>query len=155
MLWGFTVNVRLRLGSRFRVRARIRVIFQYSLLVSESNEMRFAFPLALVPFHASETVENQTKNRKFNNYLGYLREFGWMFSAALYNTWRNINLVSKKGEWNETWWINENIENADVNNSLITNVVDVAHWNILLGKTERSWATNSQSELPHSPKGVE
>ena len=49
---------------------------------------------------------------------------------------------------------NENIENADVNNSLITNMADVVQWNILLGKNERSWANNSQSELP-LPKGVE
>ena len=83
-----------------------------------------------------------------------------MLSAALYNTRRNVNLVSKEGEWNETLWINENIEkneiveNADVSNSLITNMVDVAQWNILLGKNERSWANNSQNELPHAPKGL-
>ena len=83
-----------------------------------------------------------------------------MLSAALYNTGRNVNLVSKEGEWNETLWINENIEkkenieNADVNNSLITNMADVAQWNILLGKNECSWANNSQSELPHAPKGL-
>ena len=93
----------------------------------EWYEMRSAFPPALVPFHASETVENWTKNRKSNNYLRYLREIGWMLSAALYNTRRNVNLVSKESEWNETLWINENIENADVNNSLITNIADVAH----------------------------
>ena len=28
--------------------------------------MRSAFPPALVPFHASETAENRTKNRKSN-----------------------------------------------------------------------------------------
>ena len=126
----------------------------------EWYEMRSAFPPALVPFHAGETVENWTKKRKSNNYLRYLREIGWMLSAALYNTRRNVNLVSKEGEWNETLWINENIkkneniENADVNNSLITNMADVVQWNILLGKNERSWANNSQSELPHAPKGL-
>ena len=44
--------------------------------------MRSAFPPALVPFHANETVENRTKNRKPNNYLGYLSEIGWRLSAA-------------------------------------------------------------------------
>ena len=60
----------------------------------EWYEMRSAFLPALVPFHASETVENRTKNRKSNNYLGYLCEIGWMLSAALYNTQSNVNLVS-------------------------------------------------------------
>ena len=115
--------------------------------------MRSTFLIALVPFNASEMVENRTKNRKSNNYLGYLREIGWILSAALYNTRRSVNLVSKEGEWNETWWIKENIENADVNNSLITNMADVAQWNILLGKNERSWRITPKVSYPTPQRG--
>ena len=119
----------------------------------EWYQMHSAFPPALVLFHASETVENWTKNRKPNNYLGYLREIGWRLSAALYNTRSNVNLVSKEGEWNETWWINENIDNADVNNSLITKMADVTQWNILLGKTNAHERITPKVSYP-SPKGL-
>ena len=115
--------------------------------------MRSAFPPALVPFHASETAENRTKNRKSNNYLGYLCEIGWMLSAALYNTRSNVDLISKEGEWSETLWINENIENADVNNSLITKMADVAQWNILLWKTNAHERITPKVSYP-SPKGL-
>ena len=80
----------------------------------EWYEMHSAFQPALVPFHASETVKNWTKNRKSNKYLRYLREIGWMLSASLYNTQRNVNLVSKEGEWNKTLWINENIRKTKI-----------------------------------------
>ena len=129
------------------------IIFQYSLPVSGViwDALRISASISSISCH--ETAENRTKNRKSNNYLGYLCEIGWMLSAALYNTRSNVDLISKEGEWNETLWINENIENADVNNSLITKMADVAQWNILLGKTNaHEWITPKLS-YP-SPKGL-